>query len=66
MTNATAAKDLVCGMDIDTATAPSRTEHQGKTYFFCSATCKETFDLNPAQYLGKAAGTPKSGPSCCS
>jgi hypothetical protein len=26
----------------------------------------EKFDLNPEQYLGKSAGTPKSGHGCCS
>jgi Cu+-exporting ATPase len=66
MKNATAVKDLVCGMDVDTATAAGRTEYKGQTYFFCGAKCKEKFDLNPAQYVGKPAGTPKSGPSCCS
>jgi YHS domain-containing protein len=66
MKNATAVKDLVCGMDVDTATAAGCSEYKGQTYFFCGARCKEKFDLNPAQYVGKAAGTPKSGPSCCS
>ncbi len=66
MTNATAVKDLVCGMDVDPATAASRSEYQGKTYLFCGAKCKEKFDLNPAEYLGESAGTPKGGPSCCS
>lgn len=66
MTNATAVKDLVCGMDVDPATAISRSEYQGKTYLFCGAKCKEKFDLNPAEYLGESAGTPKGGPSCCS
>jgi YHS domain-containing protein len=66
MTATTIVKDLVCGMDIDTATAAGRTEYKGHTYFFCASTCKEKFDLNPEPYVSKAAGTPKSGPSCCS
>ena len=66
MPNATAVKDPVCGMDVDTATAARRTEYKGQTYYFCGTKCKEKFDLKPEQYLGKSAGTPKGGPSCCS
>ena len=66
MTNATAVKDPVCGMDIEMATAAGRTEHKGQTYYFCGSKCKEKFDLAPEQYLSKAAGTPKSEPGCCS
>ena len=66
MSSKTVVKDIVCGMDIETGTAAGRTEHGGKTYYFCGLKCKEKFDLNPQQYIGKSAGTPKSGPSCCS
>lgn len=66
MTNATAVKDPVCGMDIEVATAAGRTEHKGQTYYFCGSKCKEKFDLAPEQYLSKAAGTPKSESGCCS
>ena len=30
----------------------------------CGSECKEKLDLNPEQYLGKPAGTPKSGHGC--
>ena len=30
-------KDPVCGMDVDPHTATHRGEHQGRTYYFCSA-----------------------------
>jgi YHS domain-containing protein len=66
MSSTTAVKDPVCGMDIETATSAGRTEHKGQTYYFCGSHCKEKFDLNPQQYLGKSAGTPKSGHGCCS
>ena len=66
MTSTTAVKDPVCGMDVDPATAAGRTGYKGQMYFFCGSRCKEKFDLDPGQYMGKAAGTPKSGPSCCS
>jgi YHS domain-containing protein len=66
MKSTTAVKDPVCGMDVEKATAAGRTEHKGQTYYFCGSTCKEKFDLNPEQYVGKSVGTLKSGQSCCS
>ena len=65
MKTTTAVKDLVCGMDVDTATAAGRSEHKGQVYFFCSSPCKEKFDRNPEQYLSKSAGAQKSDHSCC-
>ena len=65
MKNTTAVKDPVCGMDVEPATAAGRTEHKGQTYYFCGSKCKEKFDFNPEQYLGKSAGTPKSSHGCC-
>jgi membrane fusion protein, copper/silver efflux system len=49
----TAAKDVVCGMDVDEtkAVAAGRTSaHDGHTYFFCSDECKKKFEANPARY----------------
>ena len=66
MKNTTDVRDLVCGMDVEAATAAGRTDYKGQTYYFCGSKCKEKFDSNPAQYLGKAAETPKSGHGCCS
>jgi Cu+-exporting ATPase len=66
MKNTTAVKDPVCGMDIETAGATGQTDYKGQTYYFCCSKCKEKFDLSPEQYLGKSAGTPKSGCGCCS
>jgi Cu+-exporting ATPase len=43
-------KDVVCGMEIDPAKAPAKSEYQGTTYYFCSSSCKAKFDANPAQY----------------
>jgi YHS domain-containing protein len=63
MKNTTTVKDTVCGMDIETATAAGRREYKGQTYYFCGAKCKEKFDLNPEQHLGRS-GTPKSGHGC--
>jgi len=47
------AKDPVCGMEVDAKTAKFKTEHAGKTYYFCAAMCKKKFDENPEKYLKK-------------
>ena len=46
------AVDPVCGMKVDSKTAPTST-HAGKTYYFCSSADKAKFDKNPAAYLKK-------------
>jgi YHS domain-containing protein len=43
-------KDVVCGMQVDSANAAGTSQYQGKTYYFCSKTCKAKFDANPAQF----------------
>jgi P-type Cu+ transporter len=48
---ATMAKDPVCGMTVDPATTPHRTEHEGQTHYFCAAGCKQKFIAHPAMYL---------------
>jgi len=47
------AKDPVCGMSVDPATAKHRAEHGGKTVFFCSGRCREKFVTDPARYLAE-------------
>ena len=44
-------KDPVCGMDVDPHTAKHRTEYRGRTYYFCSARCRERFEAEPQKYL---------------
>ena len=61
----TIVKDPVCGMDIEIANAAGHTEHAGQTYHFCGTGCKEKFEHNFAEYLGKSATEPKSGHCCC-
>ena len=58
-------KDVVCGMEIDPATAAATSEHKGVTYYFCAAGCKEEFDANPAKFLngGGQAGMPAAAAS---
>ena len=43
--------DVVCNMEIDEKTAKWKSEYKGKTYFFCSPGCKETFEKNPEKYV---------------
>jgi len=44
-------KDVVCGMDVDPATAPATSEYQGKTYYFCAPGCKTRFERDPGKYV---------------
>jgi Cu+-exporting ATPase len=46
------AKDPVCGMSVDPATAKHKGEHKGAIYYFCSGGCREKFVAEPAKYLG--------------
>jgi Cu+-exporting ATPase len=48
-------KDPVCGMQVARETAKYKSDHAGKTYYFCSAQCREKFRQNPAQYLDRTA-----------
>ncbi|MDR6952902.1 Cu+-exporting ATPase [Ancylobacter sp. 3268] len=49
------AKDPVCGMDVDPHTATLKADHNGLTYYFCSAGCRTKFIADPAKYLGDRA-----------
>jgi len=44
------AQDPVCGMMVETATAP-KSEFKGKTYYFCSIDEKKEFDKAPSTYI---------------
>ena len=54
------AKDPVCGMSVDPATARHKGEHAGKTYYFCSAGCREKFMAEPIQFLAVPTQAPIS------
>ena len=47
------AKDPVCGMDVDPASAAGSSEYKGKTYYFCAPGCKKSFDDDPEKYLAE-------------
>jgi len=46
-----AVKDPVCGMSVDPHSAEHRSEHGGKTWYFCSSRCQSKFDEDPEHYL---------------
>src|ERR1700736_1228965 len=58
---AATAKDPVCGMAVNPATARHATSHGGKDFFFCCASCAEKFKANPEKYLDRPAPVPLSG-----
>ena len=43
-------KDPVCGMEVK-SDSRFRSRHNGTEYLFCSLSCKENFDKNPARYV---------------
>jgi xanthine dehydrogenase accessory factor len=45
------AKDPICGMNVSIANARYKAEFEGKTFYFCCAGCKQTFEREPARYL---------------
>ncbi|MEX0683715.1 MAG: YHS domain-containing protein [Dehalococcoidia bacterium] len=47
----TMAKDPVCGMDVDPATAAASSEYMGQTHYFCALSCQEAFNAAPEKYL---------------
>jgi Cu+-exporting ATPase len=51
------AKDLVCGMDVDIATAKHTALHAGTMYYFCAASCRSKFLADPGRYLGDKPAT---------
>jgi len=54
-----ATKDPVCGMIVHPNSATARGEYDGRTYHFCSASCKSKFDADPARYA--QAASPAAG-----
>jgi len=45
------ALDPVCGMTVEIATARFTSEYNGRTYYFCAAGCKRSFDKEPGKYI---------------
>jgi P-type Cu+ transporter len=47
------ARDPVCGMNVNPASAKHLHEHNGQKYYFCCAGCAEKFKIDPAKYLDR-------------
>ena len=45
-------RDPVCGMLVDADHAAAESTHGSSHYYFCSTTCRDRFEGNPAQFLG--------------
>jgi len=56
--------DPVCGMLVMPANAAAQVEHQGRTYYFCSAHCADKFKADPNRYLKPAKETPQAEYTC--
>jgi Cu+-exporting ATPase len=46
------AKDPVCKMNVDESKAAATAKYEGKTYYFCSESCKVRFAEKPTEYVG--------------
>ena len=57
------AKDPVCGMSVNSATAKHKAEPEGAAYYFCSAGCREKFIADPARYVAALGPVPLSNPA---
>jgi uncharacterized protein len=51
------ATDPVCGMRVDRHATEHRASHAGRTFYFCSESCREAFSSDPERYAGLGART---------
>jgi YHS domain-containing protein len=59
--------DSVCGMVVSASSAITAT-FEGKTYHFCSDSCRKRFEASPATYTAKVAAAPRDAEhrhGCC-
>ena len=61
----TMAKDPVCGMSVDPATARRTSAYEGQTYYFCSPACKKAFEADPRRYLESESSDVSASCGCC-
>ena len=55
-------KDPVCGMSVNPHEAEHRSQHQGKTWYFCSSGCQSKFEKDPEYYLDDSQQQEKTVP----
>ena len=46
-------KDPICGMQVEEAEAAGQSDYEGRTYYFCSTSCKDKFDESPEDYTSQ-------------
>jgi Cu+-exporting ATPase len=56
--NTREARDPICGMTVQPASAAGSHPHAGETYFFCSRHCLEKFRADPARALATSGAPP--------
>ena len=44
------ARDPICGMTVEIATARHQSDWAGRSVYFCCLRCKELFDADPQRY----------------
>ena len=62
------ARDPVCGMAVERAGARHTARHEGQTFYFCCARCRERFTAAPDEFLGdrpQAQPAPEGGLYTC-
>jgi hypothetical protein len=52
------ARDPVCGMQVETSTAPASTVYAGEPVFFCSDNCRIRFEESPTRFVTGRASPP--------
>jgi xanthine dehydrogenase accessory factor len=50
------AKDPICGMTVEVASARHRSDWAGRSVYFCCRRCKDAFDAEPARYAAALTG----------
>ncbi len=58
-----AIKDPVCGMTVDPEKTAHKLSHEGQDYHFCSASCQNKFEDNPAAYVGERSPDKADAPA---
>ncbi len=57
-------KDPVCGMTIEDKDAAGTSSYKGMTYYFCSSSCREKFEKDPASYAAEQSPEKHASTAC--
>jgi P-type Cu+ transporter len=53
-------RDPVCGMEMEAGSAIATRKHEGQTFYFCSPSCAQSFDADPARYVRQTSAEKRS------